>query len=47
MDAPARTPRGVPLKLPSFIVSLEWQALAGQGTMDEVLTIAVRREAKA
>ena len=44
MDAPARTPGGVLLKLTSFMDEDEWQELAKTETMDEVMLVAVRRD---
>ena len=38
MAAPAQTPRGVLIKLNSFIDEKEWQDKAENGTMDDMLT---------
>ncbi len=44
MAAPAQTPRGVLVKLTSFIDEQEWQEKAAVETMDEVMLVAVRRD---
>ncbi len=43
MAAPAQTPRGVLVKLTSFIDEQEWEDKAGEG-MDGMMLIAIRRD---